>query len=113
MSDSFKTPCGQSPYACPMSEQDLRALPNIGPAIARQLVRLGVERPDDLRGQDGSRLFERLCELDGKRYDPCLLDTFVAAVDYANGAPARPWWYYSRLRKAAEIGHPASAAVAD
>jgi hypothetical protein len=83
-----------------MSEHDLRQLPNIGPAIARQLVRLGIERPDDLRGQDGSRLFERLCELDGTRYDPCLLDTFVAAVDYANGAPARPWWYYSRLRKA-------------
>jgi hypothetical protein len=100
MSDSFKTAHRLRPYACFMSEHDLRTLPNIGPAIARHLIRLGIERPDDLRGQDGSRLFERLCELDGRRYDPCLLDTFVAAVDHANGAPAQPWWYYSRLRKA-------------
>ena len=89
-----------------MSEHELRTLPNIGPQIARKLIRLGIERPDDLRGQDGERLFERLCELDGRRHDPCLLDTFVAAVDYANGAPARPWWEYSRERKA-RAGAPA------
>jgi hypothetical protein len=82
-----------------MSERELRALPNIGPAIARKLQQLGVERPDDLRGRDPERLFQRLCELDGRRHDPCLLDTFVAAVDRVNGAPPRPWWYYSRLRK--------------
>jgi len=83
-----------------MSESDLRALPNIGPAIARMLLRLGIERPDDLRGQTAEHLYRRLCAMDGRRHDRCLLDTFVAAVDHANGAPARPWWYYSRLRKA-------------
>jgi hypothetical protein len=82
-----------------MSENDLRALPNIGPAIARTLMRLGIERPDNLRGQTAEQLFRRLCDLDGRRHDPCLLDTFVAAVDHANGAPARPWWYYTRIRK--------------
>jgi hypothetical protein len=86
-----------------MSEHELRALPNIGPAIARKLQQLGVERPDDLRGQDPERLFQRLCELDDRRHDPCLLDTFVAAVDHVNGAPPRPWWYYSRLRKSQDM----------
>ena len=90
-----------------MSENELRQLPNVGPAVARMLIRLGVERADDLRGQDPERLFQRLCDLDGKRHDPCLLDTFVAVVDHANGAPARPWWYYSRLRKV----HGATGAV--
>jgi len=83
-----------------MNEIDLRTLPNVGPAIARMLLRLGIERPDDLQGQDPEQLFLRLCELDGRRHDPCLLDTFTAVVDYANGAPARPWWLYSRDRKA-------------
>ena len=83
-----------------MSEIDLRALPNIGPAIAQKLIRLGIEQLGDLRGQDPERLFRQLCDLDGRRHDPCLFDTFVAAVDHANGAPARPWWYYSRQRKA-------------
>ena len=83
-----------------MSENDLRALPNIGPAVAKMLMRLGINRQDDLRGKTGHELYRRLCELDGRTHDPCLLDTFVAAVDHANGAPARPWWFYSRLRKA-------------
>ena len=100
MSVSFKTGPQLRGTIEHMSDTDLRALPNIGPAIARKLMRLGIERPDDLRGQDAEQLFRRLCDLDGRRHDPCLLDTFVAAVDHANGAPARPWWHYSRQRKA-------------
>lgn len=83
-----------------MSEQDLRKLPNIGPAMARDLLRLGIEREADLRGQDPEELYRRLCALDGRRHDPCVLDTFTAVVDFASGAPARPWWEYSRQRKA-------------
>ena len=79
----------------------LTSIPNVGPAIARKLERLGVREPDDLRGQDADELFERLCALDGRRHDPCLLDTFHAAVDVADGKPARPWWEYRRERKAA------------
>jgi hypothetical protein len=78
----------------------LTAIPNVGPAIARKLERLEISGVEDLRGRDGEELFERLCALEGRRLDPCLLDTFVAAVDYAGGAPARPWWEYSRERKA-------------
>jgi hypothetical protein len=90
------------------SEHDLRQLPNVGPAVARMLIRLGIERPEELRGQDGEQLFQRLCDLDGKRHDPCLLDTFVAVVDHANGAPARPWWQYSRIRKQRETAGASS-----
>ena len=67
---------------------DLTAIPNIGPAVARKLERLDVHSADDLRGRDPHELFERLCALDDMRHDPCLLDTFVAAVDYADGGPA-------------------------
>lgn len=95
-----------------MSEHDLRQLPNVGQAIARKLIRLGVEHPEDLRGQDGEQLFERLCDLDGQRHDPCLLDTFVAVVDHVNGAPARPWWHYSRQRKEQAATAPAPTAAA-
>jgi Pathogenicity locus len=78
----------------------LTDLPNVGPAVARTLVRLGIAAPGDLRGQDPDELFARLCALDGRPHDPCLLDTFTAVVDHAGGAPARPWWEYSRERKA-------------
>jgi hypothetical protein len=79
---------------------ELTDIPNVGPAVARKLGQLGIGSLDDLRGQDGEQLFDRLCELDGTRHDPCLLDTFVAVVAYADGGPARPWWEYSRERKA-------------
>jgi hypothetical protein len=79
---------------------ELTAIPNVGPAVARMLARLGISSLDDLRGEDGEELFERLCVLDGARHDPCLLDTFVAVVAYADGGPPRPWWEYSRERKA-------------
>jgi hypothetical protein len=78
----------------------LTSIPNVGPAIARRLVRLGIASPDDLRGRDPAELYDRLAALDGCREDPCLLDTFTAAVAYADGEPPRPWWHYSRLRKA-------------
>ena len=82
---------------------ELTELPNVGPKIAAKLRRLGIESTDDLRGGDGEDLFERLCAMHGQRFDPCLLDTFVAAVDFANGAPARPWWEYSRERLARSV----------
>jgi hypothetical protein len=85
----------------PMTSE-LTSLPNVGPAVARKLERLGLHEPADLRGRDPYELFDRLCVLDGRRHDPCLLDTFVAAVSYADGGPARPWWEFSRERKARE-----------
>jgi hypothetical protein len=79
---------------------DLKAIPNVGPAVARKLQRLGVSSLDDLRGQDGEELYERFAALEGRPQDPCLLDTFVAVVAFADGGPARPWWEFSRERKA-------------
>jgi len=83
-----------------MTTSELRSMPNVGPAVAAKLERIGIARPEDLRGRDPDELFEDLCAIDGVRHDPCLLDTFVAAVAFADGGPARPWWEFSRERKA-------------
>ncbi len=82
----------------------LTDIPNVGPKVAAKLERLDVRGADDLRGADPHELFERLCAMDGQRHDPCLLDTFVAAVAYADTGDARPWWEFSRERKAREHG---------
>lgn len=82
----------------------LTSIPNVGPAVARKLGRLGITHPEELRGRDPDALYARLCALDGRRHDPCLLDTFVAAVSYANGGRARAWWEFSRERKAGAGG---------
>jgi hypothetical protein len=103
MSDPAKTGAGPAAHDGCMASP-LTTIPNVGPAVARALERLDVAVPDDLRGRDPHELFERLCELDGRPHDPCLLDTFVAAVAYAEGGPARPWWELSRERKARARG---------
>ncbi len=79
---------------------ELESIPNVGPAVAAKLERVGISRLADLRGRDPDQLFERLCALDGQRHDPCLLDTFAAVVSYADGGSARPWWEFNRERKA-------------
>jgi hypothetical protein len=80
--------------------RDLKALPNIGPAMADDLLRLGITSPSDLATEDPDDLYARLCVLDGKAHDPCVLDTFMAVVDHAKGNPARPWWDFTPERKA-------------
>ena len=48
----------------------LTDLPNIGPAMAKDLELIGINRPDQLTGQDPLRLYERLCLERGVRQDP-------------------------------------------
>lgn len=99
MSFPYKTGPARAGDDAPMPG-DLTQIPNIGPAVSRKLERLGVTRQEDLRGRDGEQLFGELCAQDGRAHDPCLLDTFVAAVAYVNDGDARPWWEFSRERKA-------------
>jgi hypothetical protein len=79
--------------------QKFTDIPNIGPAIAKDFVRIGITTPAMLRGKNAFALYTELNKTTGTRHDPCVLDTFLAAVDFMNGAPARPWWYYTAERK--------------
>ncbi len=80
--------------------EQLEQLPNIGPSIAADLRGLGVHHPAELARHDAFSLYRRLCEASGKRQDPCVLDTFLAATDFMHGAAPRPWWEYTAQRKA-------------
>jgi len=37
--------------------------------------------------------------LTATRDDPCVIDTFISAVRFMEGAPALPWWHYTEERK--------------
>jgi hypothetical protein len=92
----IKSPKAASAAECATLEQ----LPNIGPSLAADLRSIGIGRPADQRGQDAYALYRKLCTASGQRQDPCVLDTFMAAVDFMNGAAAAPWWRYTPQRKA-------------
>jgi hypothetical protein len=82
----------------------LEQVPNVGPAVAADLRILGINVPHDLSGRDPYRMYDDLCRLTGKRHDPCMLDTFIAAVRFMGGEPAKPWWKYTTERKQAMKG---------
>lgn len=77
----------------------LEDIPNIGISIAGNLRRLGIVSPADLPGKDPYELYDDLCRMTRQRHDPCLLDTFIAAVRYMEGTPKTPWWKYTAERK--------------
>ena len=77
----------------------LQDIPNIGPAVAADLRQLGITTPADLPGRDPYVMYDDLCQITDQRHDPCLLDTFIAAVRYMEGAPKKPWWKYTAERK--------------
>lgn len=79
--------------------ESLTDLPNIGPAMARDLRLLGYEHPNQLAGQDPQRLYDRLCELTGTHQDPCVLDVFKSVTRFMDGEEPRPWWFYTPERK--------------
>ncbi len=80
--------------------QQLEQLPNIGPSLAADLRLLGVRHPRELAARDAFAMYRELCARTGKRQDPCVLDTFMAATDFMRGAEPRPWWAYTAQRKA-------------
>jgi hypothetical protein len=79
--------------------ETLEQLPNVGPRIATDLRRLGIRQPHELAARDPFALYQELGRLAGRRQDPCVLDTFLAATDFMRGAPPAPWWHYTAERK--------------
>jgi hypothetical protein len=96
MPQRIKGPKAASADECTVLED----LPNIGPALAADLRRIGISTPKQLKGRDAFVLYQNLNAATGTRNDPCVLDTFMAAVDFMNGAAAAPWWAYTAQRKA-------------
>jgi Pathogenicity locus len=86
-------------------QRTLRDLRGVGPAIEKDLKRLGVTTVHDLSRQDGTQLYEKLCTLTKTRQDPCVLDTFRCAVAQSRDPKLSDeqcnWWWWSRRRKMA------------
>lgn len=77
----------------------LTDIPNIGKSLATDLRGLGITTPELVRTMDPLTAYEQLRDPMGRRHDPCVLDTFLAAHDFMNGGPSQPWWYFTARRK--------------
>ncbi len=86
------------------SASDLRQIPGVGPAIARDLHDMGIRHVADLDGADPQRLYERLSALRGSAIDRCVLYVFRCAVYFASHRDHDPellkWWNWKDGRRA-------------
>jgi Pathogenicity locus len=83
--------------------RNLGDLMSIGPAMLRDFQLLGIRSVAALARQNPQRMYERMERATGQRQDPCVLDTFCAAVAQArnprHAAEKGQWWWWSRRRK--------------
>ncbi|MFH1377372.1 MAG: helix-hairpin-helix domain-containing protein [Planctomycetota bacterium] len=74
----------------------LQCIPGVGPAIARDLERLGYRSVIDLKNQDPQAMYDRLKHMQGGRLDRCVLYVFREAVYFASNETHDPerlkWW---------------------
>lgn len=81
------------------SLKSLQQIPNIGKSLAEDLISLGICRVEDLKGRNADELYIRLCRQTGERQDPCVHDTFAAAIHFAETGERRKWWDFTPERK--------------
>ncbi len=76
----------------------LQVIPGIGPSLARDLMRLGFRRVEELKDQDPEAMYQRLMDLEGRHVDRCVLYVFRCAVHFAQGPDPDPamnqWWNF-------------------
>ncbi|MEO7242971.1 MAG: helix-hairpin-helix domain-containing protein [Variovorax sp.] len=78
----------------------LEDIPNIGRSLAADLRSVDVHTPADVKAMKPRTAYELLRGPMGRRHDPCVLDTFLAAHDFMNGGVAQPWFAFTERRKA-------------
>ena len=73
-----------------------RDIPNVGPRMEDDFRILGIKKPSDLAAQDPLKMYQKMSKLTNSRQDPCVLGTYLAVVDFMNGAKSIPWWHYTK-----------------
>lgn len=79
--------------------KNFQDIPNVGKAIEKDFVLLGINEPVELIGKDPYQMYSDLCNVSGKRHDPCVIDVFISAVRYMEGGPPKKWWEFTEERK--------------
>jgi Pathogenicity locus/Domain of unknown function (DU1801) len=78
---------------------ELSQLRNIGKAMRADFVLLGVQTVKQLARCDADELYARIQQLTQSRHDPCVWDTYAAAIHQAKTGEALPWWDFTKVRK--------------
>ena len=91
----------------------VQSIPGVGPSIAADLHRLGIQDVADLRGRNPESLYAELCREVGRHVDRCVLYVFRCAVYFASESEHDPellkWWNWKDPTAARRGAQPRSA----
>ncbi len=79
--------------------EKLEDIPNIGKSIAADLRGIGISHPQQLLEHEPLELYLKLSGPMGKRHDPCVLYTFMAARHYMQSGEKLSWWKFTEQGK--------------
>lgn len=82
----------------------LKELANIGPAMLRDFEKLGIKTVAQLATKNADDLYLKLSKITGHRQDPCVWDTFRAAIHEAKTGEKTTWWSWTAERKKRQAG---------
>ena len=77
----------------------LTDLPNIGKAMERDLLLMGINTPSQLLDRSAYDMYTELCRKTGVRQDPCVIDVFLSITHFMAGDEPQSWWEYTEERK--------------
>jgi DNA transformation protein len=78
----------------------LTDLPNIGKAIAADLMAIGIGSPADFKDQNSLKIFNDLQVVMGRRHDPCVYYTLLSVKHFMDTGESLPWWQFTAQGKA-------------
>ena len=78
---------------------ELEDIPNIGKSIAADLRGIGIQQPQQLLTQEPLAIYLKLAAQMGKRHDPCVLYTLMAARHFMQSGEALTWWTFTEQGK--------------
>ena len=87
------------------SPDRLENIPNIGKSIAADLRGLGILTPQQLVARDPLTTYLALGGTMGKRHDPCVFYTLLAARHYLRSGESVPWWKFTEEGKQRLAAH--------
>ena len=92
----------------PTRQLELKDLRNIGQAMLKDFALLKIRSVAQLAECDADDLYERIQKLTHTRHDPCVWDTYAAAIHQSKTGEALDWWEFTKQRKArtATTGSP-------
>ena len=83
--------------------EELQKIPGVGKSISEDLWRMGFRKVEELNQQDPEELYQRLCIMEQRPVDRCMLYVFHCAVYYASHRDHDPellkWWNWKERRR--------------